>query len=146
MLKAFCLDDKEHAHLIRFIDEYKDENGRANMSSAIRFLMQKGYEAVYGKKTVQIPYNKSKINKDEIKKEVMNEVLAEVNSKLLTNLTTAIDKLSNMPTNFVPIQPVIEEKPKEVSREIKPREIKKALPKNVEAGSLLANLLSNANK
>ena len=142
MLKAVCLDDKEHAHLIKFIDEYKDENGRANMSSAIRFLMQKGYEAVYGKKAVQIPYNKSKINKDEIKKEVMNEVLAEVNSTLLSNLTNAIDKLSNMSTNFIPVQPM-----KTEEKIVKPKEIvKKALPKNVEAGSLLANLLSNANK
>lgn len=92
MLKAVCLDEKEHKYLIDFIEQYKDENNRANVSSAIRFLMIKGFEALYGTAPVNVPaYNKSKINIDEIKKEVLNDINKQLHEKITYEVS---DKLN----------------------------------------------------
>jgi len=140
MLKAVYLDDKEHEYLIKFINEYKDENNKPNISSAIRFLMQKGYESIYRKKVVDIPYNKSKINKEEIKKEVVSEVMSELNSQVLTNLTSAINKLSNINTISMPT--TVEQKQEQ--KPVVPKKKKVVIP--ADGNELLANLLGNANR
>lgn len=88
MLKSVSLDNKEHAHLIKFIQNYRDENGNNNISSAIRYLMQKGYEALY--------QSISSSNTVDIKKEILNDVLSEINNKLL-------DKLLNTNPQQIPV-------------------------------------------
>ena len=55
MLKSITLDEVKHKHLIDFIQAYRDENGTNNISSAIRFLMQKGYDNLYNNSQPQIP-------------------------------------------------------------------------------------------
>lgn len=101
MLKSVFFDEKEHAHLIEFLNSYRDENDNNNISSAIRFLMQKGYEYLYGKSPVQVPYAKKKINTDDMKKEIMNEVLSEINNRLLDKLTNTFSQPNQ------PIQPIL---------------------------------------
>ena len=126
--------------------EYKDENGKQNISSAIRFLMQKGYETLYKKKAVQIPYNKSKINKDEIKKEVINEVMSEMNTKLITNLTNALNKFSSLQNISINTTNAAQTAPAEkVEQKVS---TKKNIPlsKEVDKNSFLANILNNANR
>lgn len=103
MLKSITLDEAKHKHLIDFIQAYRDENGTNNISSAIRFLMQKGYDNLYNNSQPQIPLINNSVNKEEIKKEVLNEVLSELNSKLLDKLTTNLMSSSQMPQ----IQPIL---------------------------------------
>lgn len=104
MLKSITLDEVKHKHLIDFIQAYRDENGTNNISSAIRFLMQKGYDNLYNNSQPQIPLiNNNPVNKEEIKKEVLNEVLSELNSKLLDKLTTNLMSSSQTPQ----IQPIL---------------------------------------
>lgn len=103
MLKSITLDEVKHKHLIDFIQAYRDENGTNNISSAIRFLMQKGYDNLYNNSQPQIPLINNSINKEEIKKEVLNEVLSELNSKLLDKLTTNLMSSSQTPQ----IQPIL---------------------------------------
>lgn len=90
MLKSVSLDDKEHTHLIKFIHNYRDENGNNNISSAIRYLMQKGYEYLSQQTSI------SSQNTDNIKYEILNEVLSEINNKLL-------DKLLSTQNQQVPV-------------------------------------------
>lgn len=100
MLKAVCLDEKEHKHLIDFIEQYKDENNKANISSAIRFLMIKGYESLQQKESMQ----KELIQKELMQKEIlqrksleqqssnnkMEEIKREVTEQVINKLQTQL--------------------------------------------------------
>ena len=133
MLKAVYLDEKEHQYLIDFISSYKDENNKANISSAIRFLMMKGYQSLYGTKAVNVPpYHKTKINTEEIKKDILssvnqnlkdeinnviqNEVNTRLNNQLMENnsqlMNTLINLVSVLPRSPQPVQqPIIQQQP-----------------------------------
>lgn len=112
MLKAVCLDEKEHKHLIDFIEQYKDENNKANISSAIRFLMIKGYESLQQKESMQKEsmqkelaqkeilqrksleeQQSSKNNIEEIKKEVTEQVINKLQTQLLESNSQLINVL-----------------------------------------------------
>ena len=160
MLKAVCLDEKAHKHLIQFIINYRDESGRQNISSAIRFLMLKGYESLYGSSKAIKEDNQ----KEEIKKEVVNEVMGTLNTKILDNLTEAIDKLSNIQhipviqpsdsshlSNSLPsLSANTNQQPKQSSQGTYPKTEKpvvlKKPAKSIGSNSLLSNLLGNANR
>ena len=93
MLKAVYLDDKEHKYLIDFILSYKDKNDKNNISSAIRFLMIKGYQSLYSnneniEKTVQ-----EKINKNN---NVIEESLNNAIEQLYNRINTDINNKFNM--------------------------------------------------
>ena len=93
MLKAVHLDENEHKYLIDFILSYKDKNDKNNISSAIRFLMIKGYQSLYQndehiEKTVQEKINK---NNDNIEKSLNNMI-----EQLYTRINTDINNKFNM--------------------------------------------------
>jgi NTP pyrophosphatase (non-canonical NTP hydrolase) len=95
MLKAVRFDEDVHKHLLEFIDWYTDKNGKKNESEAIRFLMQKGYEAVEAEKTftrvnaepvaetTEIP-QQPLIDIQNLKKELADELIELVNSQQTT--------------------------------------------------------------
>lgn len=110
MLKAVCLDEKEHKHLIDFIEQYKDENNKANISSAIRFLMIKGYESLQNesqqKESMQKELEQKEIlqrksleqqpsnnNIEDIKKEVTEQVINKLQTQLLESNSQLINVL-----------------------------------------------------
>ena len=106
MLKAVCLDEKEHKYLIDFIEQYKDENNKANISSAIRFLMIKGYESLQQKESTQkelaqkeilqrksLEQQSSNNNIEEIKKEVTEQVINKLQTQLLESNSQLINVL-----------------------------------------------------
>lgn len=106
MLKAVCLDEKEHKHLIDFIEQYKDENNKANISSAIRFLMIKGYESLQQKESMQkeliqkeilqrksLEQQSSNNKMEEIKREVTEQVINKLQTQLLESNSQLINVL-----------------------------------------------------
>jgi hypothetical protein len=129
MLKAVRFDENQHKQLLDFIDFYQDDKGRRNDSEAIRYLMQKGFEAITNeqkqpqpieanipmkpepvsvdtlKKEViselagLIPKDQVQPDMEQIKKEFYNQVLSEVNEKTMNSLNSILDKL----TNFQPV-------------------------------------------
>lgn len=164
MLKAVCLDEKAHKHLIQFIINYRDESGRQNISSAIRFLMLKGYESLYGNPSKTIEEDNQK---EEIKKEVVNEVMGALNTKILDNLTEAIDKLSNIQhipviqqsdsshlsnslSSLSSLPANTNQQSKQSNQGTYPKAEKpvvlKKPAKSIGSNSLLSNLLGNANR
>lgn len=180
MLKAVRFDENQHKQLLDFIDFYQDDKGRRNDSEAIRYLMQKGFEAITNEQKqpqpieTNIPMQSEPVSVDTLKKEVIselanlipkdtvqpdmeqikkelyNQVLSEVNEKTLTSLNSILDKL----TNFQPVimqQPIaapitptfapsVEEKVKETPIPVKKIEI----PSDMDG--LLGNILGNANR
>lgn len=164
MIKAVTLNNVEHAHLLKFVTEYVDESGRNNMSSGIRFLMEKGFECLQNEKSnavndVNAEDIKKAISEDlkkELKQELKSELTSELNSSVLNELSTAIDKLGNIQT--VPVQAIavqqsneqnnvntVLKEPEQVKIQ-QPIRKKKTIPNNIPADSLLANLLANSEK
>ena len=164
MIKAVTLNKVEHAHLLKFITEYVDESGRNNMSSGIRFLMEKGFESLQNEQngndinTEDIKKAISEDLKKELKQELKSELTSELNSSVLNGLSTAIDKLGNIQT--VPVQAIptsqvtnisheqvaVDVQPTEQVPVSKPVRKKKPMPNNIPADSLLANLIANSEK
>jgi len=177
MLKAVRFDEVQHKKLLDFIEFYQDDKGRKNDSEAIRYLMQKGFEAITSEQKQAAEINNSKqvlidtlkkevinelsglIPKDtvqpdieQIKKELYNQVLSEVNEKTMTSLNSILDKL----TTFQPVvvqqtvAPTIQNVPILQVEEIKketpiPIPVKKVeIPADVDG--LLGNILGNANR
>lgn len=166
MIKAVTLNKVEHAHLLKFITEYVDESGRNNMSSGIRFLMEKGFESLQNEQnniindmsTEDIKKAISEDLKKELKQELKSELTSELNSSVLDGLSTAIDKLGNIQTVSVQAIPVsqatnisheqtaVDVQPTEQVPVPKPVRKKKPMPNNIPADSLLANLIANSEK
>lgn len=99
--------------------------------------------SVYQNKQSDLPQEQP-VNMDSLKKELMNEVMAQINDKTFSQLNTIIDKLSNM-------QPVIVQQPTngEPVNETKPtvsKTPKKKIEIPADADGLLGNLLANANR
>ena len=122
MLKALCLDDVKHKHLIEFIEQYED-NSMDSVASAIRLLMQKGYEAI-----------NSNNDFSNIKKEIVNDVLTiikneinpllkrkendQINNQLLENNSQLLKALTDIATrtpNYVPIPSFSSPMPEKIS-------------------------------
>lgn len=194
MLKAVTFNKTKHAHLIKFLDEYKDENGKNNISSAIKYLMQKGYESIYPeaeksndyqprKKRKYTKHKKEPVKEDiaeslkeNLRESLKAELLSEMNATVLGNLSNVIDKLSNI--QVMNVQQPVQEMSQNVSQNM-PKEMPQEIPMNVyndasagpierdiiqskpirnnqikdnqidtstDSGSLLSNLLGNANK
>ena len=94
MLKAVSIDEQKYGFLLKFIDEYKDDNGKENASAAIRFLMLKGYEAVNGKaENVNYEPKPKQINYKQMREKLKNELRAELIEEMNNGLVTVIDKL-----------------------------------------------------
>lgn len=164
MIKAVTLNKVEHAHLLKFITEYVDESGRNNMSSGIRFLMEKGFESLQNEQngndinTEDIKKAISEDLKKELKQELKSELTSELNSSVLNGLSTAIDKLGNIQTvsvqaiptsqatNISHEQTAVDVQPTEQVPVPKPVRKKKPMPNNIPADSLLANLIANSEK
>lgn len=190
MLKAVTFNKTKHAHLIKFLDEYKDENGKNNISSAIKYLMQKGYESIYPeaeKSNDYQPRKKRKYTKhkkapakediaeslkEDLRESLKAELLSEMNATVLGNLSNVIDKLSNIQVMNVqqPVQEISQNVSQNMSQEmplnvyndasagpiekdiihskpIKNNQIKDSqIDTSTDSGSLLSNLLGNANK
>ena len=167
MIKAVTLNKVEHAHLLKFITEYVDESGRNNMSSGIRFLMEKGFESLQNEQnniindmsTEDIKKAISEDLKKELKQELKSELTSELNSSVLNELSTAIDKLGNIQTVSIPTVPVHDGYEHEQEQKIvdvpsveqqvqtQPKiKKKKPMPNNIPPDSLLANLIMNSEK
>lgn len=165
MLKAIRFDEGKHKHLLDWMKDFRDAKGKENESEAARYLMQMGFEymmterqnevhvvATPNPEPVQaVTESKSDIDKDALKRELMDEVMVEINTKMLGGLTAFVDKLNNfqlqpqvvpMPMLAVPQenQQPAEEK---VIEKPKPRK-KPTVP--IEGNALLANLLGNADR
>lgn len=177
MLKAVRFDEEKHEELLKYISEYKDSKGKKNESEAIRFLVQTGFEYVTGKlvnnsKQVEKHVNNSKqepninfndikqeiikevstvqqsIDIDGIKRDIVNEVMGKLNQETLNSLTSAIEKLSSLPTQqvqYIP-QPQINNQPSSQPIPSKPEPVKKKVEIPTDTNPLLANLLANANR
>lgn len=166
MIKAVTLNKIEHAHLLKFITEYVDESGRNNMSSGIRFLMEKGFESLQNEQnniindmsTEDIKKAISEDLKKELKQELKSELTSELNSSVINELSTAIDKLGNIQTVSIPTIPAhndnyareqkivdvpAAEQQVQTQQKIKK---KKPMPNNIPPDSLLANLIMNSEK
>lgn len=170
MIKAVTLNKIEHAHLLKFITEYVDESGRNNMSSGIRFLMEKGFESLQNEQnniindmsTEDIKKAISEDLKKELKQELKSELTSELNSSVLNELSTAIDKLGNMQTVSIPTVPahndsyeqeheheqkIVDVPAVEQQVQTQPKiKKKKSMPNNIPPDSLLANLIMNSEK
>ena len=166
MIKAVTLNKVEHAHLLKFITEYVDESGRNNMSSGIRFLMEKGFESLQNEQnniindmsTDDIKKAISEDLKKELKQELKSELTSELNSSVLNELSTAIDKLGNIQTVSIPTVPVqnnsyereqkiVDVTTAEQQTQTQPKiKKKKPMPNNIPPDSLLANLIMNSEK
>ena len=170
MIKAVTLNKVEHAHLLKFITEYVDESGRNNMSSGIRFLMEKGFESLQNEQnniindmsTEDIKKAISEDLKKELKQELKSELTSELNSSVLNELSTAIDKLGNMQTVSIPTVPahndsyeqeheheqkIVDVPAVEQQVQTQPKiKKKKSMPNNIPPDSLLANLIMNSEK
>lgn len=166
MIKAVTLNKVEHAHLLKFITEYVDESGRNNMSSGIRFLMEKGFESLQNEQnniindmsTEDIKKAISEDLKKELKQELKSELTSELNSSVLNELSTAIDKLGNIQTVSIPTVPVqnnsyereqkiVDVTTAEQQTQTQPKiKKKKPMPNNIPPDSLLANLIMNSEK
>ena len=72
MLKAVRFDEKDHQHLLRFINEYRNEKGKPNDSEAVRFLMQAGYESL----------SKPNIDLNNLKIDIVNDIVNSLSNKL----------------------------------------------------------------
>lgn len=172
MIKAVTLNKVEHAHLLKFITEYVDESGRNNMSSGIRFLMEKGFESLQNEQnniindmsTEDIKKAISEDLKKELKQELKSELTSELNSSVLNELSTAIDKLGNIQTVSIPTVPahndgyeheheheheqkIVDVPAVEQQVQTQPKiKKKKTMPNNIPPDSLLANLIMNSEK
>jgi len=172
MLKAVRFDENEHKQLLDFIEFYVDEKGRRNDSEAIRYLMQKGLEAVRNpqftevntsttESTVDIntlkkevlneiasllPKETAQPNLEQLKQELYNQVLSEINASNLNSINAILDKLSNFQPMVVqqPVQQTISQ-PVESTPKPAPTPVKKVeIP--ADADGLLGNILGNANR
>ena len=146
MLKAVTFNKTKHAHLIKFLDEYKDENGKNNISSAIKYLMQKGYESIYPeaeksndyqprKKRKYTKHKKEPVKEDiaeslkeDLRESLKAELLSEMNATVLGNLSNVIDKLSNI--QVMNVQQPVQEMSQNVSQNM-PQEMPQEIPMNV---------------
>lgn len=99
------------------------------------------YEIINEIKTV----NQS-IDIDGIKKDIVNEVMVKLNQETLSSLTSAIEKLSALPTQPIQYvsQPQTNNQP--IQPKPKPEPVRKKIEIPPDTNPLLANLLANANR
>jgi hypothetical protein len=133
MLKAIRFDEKKHKDILEWLKAFRDKKNKENESEAARFLMKKGIEYLtliqqenvqIFKDGIQIEFSealpkieeKETLNKDNLKKELMDELLVEVNNKMLTGLNSFVDKLN---TIQIPVQTI-------------PQNISQPIPQSIE--------------
>jgi hypothetical protein len=160
MLKAVRFDEEKHKDILEYIAQYRDNKNRPNESEAIRFLMQKGYEAlnnydqVVHANVVQQPIaQEPKFDLESMKKEIYAEVMAQVSSQALGSISTLIDKLGDLKPVYVSPEQTFTQVNTTSSPEltkINSPEPKQKTTKQIEipkdTNPLLANLLGNANR
>lgn len=172
MLKAVRFDENEHKQLLNFIEFYVDEKGKRNDSEAIRYLMQKGLETVLNPQFTEVntsnnenvvdintlkkevlneianllPKETTQPNLEQLKQELYNQVLSEINASNLNSINAILDKLSNLQPMVVqqPIQQVISQPIENTSKPISTPVKKLEIP--ADANGLLGNILGNANR
>lgn len=175
MLKAVRFDEVQHKQLLNFIKDYRDNKGRINESEAIRLLMQRGLESLQqsaieptpvvnqdneidinmikqellSEIAMLIPQNKEQPSIEQIKKELYNDVLSEINNRTLNNLNSIVDKISNLQPIVIQ-QEVKNETPTEPQTIPEINNIPNIPVKKIDipgdTDGLLGNLLSNANR
>jgi hypothetical protein len=151
MLKAVRFDEDKHKDLLKFVLDYKDIKGKQNESEAIRFLMQTGLNAI-NNLPINIPQPQTKstsdINIESLKKELMNDIMSQINVQAFN---TVLNRLDNAQNN-IPARAFTE---MNTSRDIEPirnistEEFKPTTqPIKIPAGTnpLLANILANAKR
>lgn len=145
MLKAVRFDESKHKHLLDFVEDYRDSNGKPNHSEAIRVLMDEGFK-VFNQRSSQPAVDP--INVDSIKEEVYNNIMEELTKKFFS-------QMGNQTNTFTPVNhntaTITETKP--VKKDfVTPPPKPVAPPPRVDSTSiigetgLLANLLGNANR
>lgn len=170
MLKAVKLDDKNHKDIIKYIQSYKDSNGKINESAAIIKLIINGYEFI-NKKPNNYENEKLDINKlktellkelkinseniNEIKSQIREELLNEMNSQRDQNITTILNKLNSIEQqtyvsrpiyNNQNIQQTVKEETKQILNNIEEKIPDKKIEIPEDTSPLLANILSNINR
>jgi len=155
MLKAIRFDEKKHEELLKFITSYKDNKNRSNESEAIRFLMQKGYEALNKEQDVVhvTSLEEPKMDLDSIKKEIYAEVMAQVSSQALGSISALIDKIGDLKPIYIQQQDplftqVNSNTPEFTKINSSETKIKTTSPIEIpkDTNPLLANILGNANR
>lgn len=165
MLKAIRFDEDKHKDLLKWMKDFRDAKGKENESEAARYLMQMGFEYMIKRQDeVQaaahpdpepiqaVTESKADIDKDALKRELMDEVMVEINTKMLGGLTAFVDKLNNFQIQpqiiTAPLLSVQSENQQHVDEKIieKPKPRKKSIAAPIEGNALLANILGNADR
>lgn len=124
MLKAVRFDLEEHKDIIDYVENYRDKKNRPNHSEAIRFLMEKGLEALNKEETPQ----KQEIDMESLKQDLFNQLMAQIQNSGM------IPKPTPTPPQERPFTQV-NTKPKTDN-----------VPKIANSNPLLANLLGNSQR
>ena len=182
MLKAVRLDDEKHKDIIDFITNYKDEKGKTNESAAIRYLIINGFKTVnpnftpLEKEIIDVNKLKRELlqeiennspNINEIKSQIREELIREMNTQRDQNIMAILDKLNNLQNNIQPtyVQPIPQQIiPQPIAQPIQQKSIKEetkqiinqveekiSMPNKkieipIDTNPLLANILANANR
>lgn len=166
MLKAIRFDEEKHKHLLKWINDFRDAKGKQNESEAVRHLMEVGFEQLKERQDlvrvaappvpepVQADFESPQpINRDSLKRELMDEVMAEINTKMLGGLTAFVDKLNNFQLQpqvvQIPVPTVLKGTTQEIHEEKAldiPKPKKRVATAPIEGNALLANLLGNADR
>ena len=110
MLKAVRLDDEKHKDIISYIQSFKDSKGKINESAAIRELIVNGYKTInpnFKPQEKEIDINTLKMELlqeleshspdiNQIKSQLREELLNEMNSQRDQNIMAILTKLNNM--------------------------------------------------
>lgn len=113
MLKAVRLDDEKHKDIISYIQSFKDSKGKLNESAAIRELIVNGYKTInpnFKPQEKEIDVNSLKMELlrelenhspdiNQIKSQLREELLNEMNSQRDQNIMAILTKLNNMEHN-----------------------------------------------
>lgn len=157
-------DRKNESEAIRFLVQTGFEYITGQLADPVHYSKQEEESIHLGKPEPNLNYddfkqeiikefsiNQQSLNIDSIKKDIVNEVMGKLNQETLNNLTSAIEKLSALPTaqvQYIP-QPQTGSLPMQSeSKPIvpKPEPVKKKVEIPADTNPLLANLLANANR
>lgn len=83
MLKAVRFEETEHAHFLKYIEEYRNSKGKPNDSEAIRFLMQVGYDSL----------NSQQPDLEQIKSDIINQVVNALSNKMPEQQVIDVDSI-----------------------------------------------------
>jgi hypothetical protein len=116
--------------------------------------MQKGLEALYNPQTLtQSPPSTfetkevvNEVNMENLKKELVNEILGQINVQTFNNLSTLLDKLGNIQPVYAPPQQFTKVNDAEQEERINKVPKQKPLEIPTDNNPLLANILANANR